>query len=84
MFENGNGMDSKQKEIIQNIWTDLQQAYKFGSLIRLEEKLNIHLHGLQKDRITLFAEQEIESYEKFRDDFFTNLQRAVTRYADNQ
>jgi hypothetical protein len=84
MFENGNGMDSKQKEIIQNIWTDLQQAYKFGSLIRLEEKLNIHLHGLQKDRITLFAEQEIESYEKFRDDFFTNLQRAVTRYADKQ
>jgi len=42
------------------------------------------LHGLQKDRITLFAEQEIESYEKFRDDFFTNLQRAVTRYADKQ
>ena len=47
MFENATEW-TQTEEIIQNIWTDLQQAYKFGSLIRLEEKLNIHLHGLQK------------------------------------
>lgn len=84
MFEADSGMDAKQKEIIRNIWGDLQQSYKFGSLIRLEEKLSVQLHGLQKDGITLFAEQEVESYENFRENFFINLQRAVTQYADKQ
>lgn len=84
IFEDGTSLDKKQKEIIRSIWTDLQQAYKFGSLIRLEEKLSIHLHGLQQDGLTLFSMHEVENYENFRDLFFAGLQQAVTQNTERQ
>lgn len=84
IFEANSDMDEKQKAIIRDIWTDLQQAYKFGSLIRLEEKLSIQLHGLQSSGITLFSAAEVDNYEQFRDDFFINLQRAVEQNAAKQ
>ena len=49
-----------------DLWEDLQQAHKFSSLIRLEEKFSIKLHGLVKDEgITLFSEENIKKYEDF-------------------
>ncbi len=84
IFESNSDMDIKQKAIIRDIWTDLQQAYKFGSLIRLEEKLSIQLHGLQSGGLTLFSNAEVDNYEQFRDNFFANLQRAVEQNADKQ
>lgn len=88
MFEADSRMDTKQKEIIQNIWTDLRQAYKFGSLIRLEEKLSVQLHGLkqqfERTQLAIFEESTLADYEVFRKNFFINLQRAVTKYADKQ
>lgn len=84
LFESNTDMDEKQKAIIRDIWTDLQQAYKFGSLIRLEEKLSIQLHGLTNSGITLFSTQEVDNYEQFRDDFFINLQQAVEQNAAKQ
>jgi len=84
IFERGNTLDSKQKEIIRDIWNDLQQAYKFGSLIRLEEKLSIHLHGIKQDGLTLFGAQEVENYETFKAQFFTNLQKAVAQNTARQ
>ncbi len=50
IFEDGTELDKLQKELIADIWSDLQYAYKFGSLIRLDEKLKAKL-------ITLEAEQ---------------------------
>lgn len=88
MFESGATLDSRQKEIIRDIWTDLQQAYKFGSLIRLEEKLSIQLHGLKQQfdrtQLSMFDENTLANYEQFRDDFFVNLQRAVEQNAARQ
>lgn len=88
LFETGTVLDAKQKEIIRDIWTDLQQAYKFGSLIRLEEKLSIQLHGLkqQYDRtqLTMFEENTLANYEQFRDNFFANLKRAVEQNTAKQ
>lgn len=84
IFERGNTLDSKQKQIIRNIWNDLQQAYKFGSLIRLEEKLSIHLHGLKQDGLTLFGAQEVENYETFKTQFFASLQKAVAQNTARQ
>lgn len=84
IFERGNTLDSKQKQIIRDIWNDLQQAYKFGSLIRLEEKLSIHLHGIKQDGLTLFGAQEVENYETFKAQFFTNLQKAVAQNTARQ
>ena len=88
LFESNTDMDEKQKAIIRDIWTDLQQAYKFGSLIRLEEKLSIQLHGLKQQfdrtQLTMFEENTLANYEQFRDNFFTNLQRAVEQNAAKQ
>ena len=84
IFEANVDLDAKQKEIIRDIWTDLQQAYKFGSLIRLEKKLSIRLHGLTQGGITLFSEYEVSNYEQFRENFFANLQKAVALNTDKQ
>lgn len=88
LFESNTDMDEKQKEIIRDIWTDLQQAYKFGSLIRLEEKLSIQLHGLKQQfdrtQLSMFDENTLANYEQFRDNFFANLQRAVEQNAARQ
>ncbi len=81
LFEVGDTLDKKQKEIIKSIWEDLKQAYKFGSLIRLEEKLSIQLHGLQKDGLNLFSTHEVENYENFRTQFFVGLQNAIAQNA---
>ncbi|MCE5179209.1 MAG: BREX-1 system adenine-specific DNA-methyltransferase PglX [Porphyromonadaceae bacterium] len=84
IFEDNTALDARQKEIIRDIWNDLQQAYKFGSLIRLEEKLSIHLHGLKQDGLTLFGAQEVENYETFKTQFFANLQKAVAQNTARQ
>jgi len=84
IFEDNTALDARQKEIIRDIWNDLQQAYKFGSLIRLEEKLSIHLHGIKQDGLTLFGAQEVENYETFKAQFFTNLQKAVAQNTARQ
>ena len=77
--------DTKQLSIIEEIWTDLQQAHKFGSLVKIEEKLNIKLHGLiNQDKVTLFDEQTVVEYERFKKEFFNNLEMAITRFAQSQ
>jgi hypothetical protein len=61
IFEDGTELDKLQKELIADIWSDLQYAYKFGSLIRLDEKLKAKL-------IMLEAEQGGAQQELFTDD----------------
>lgn len=80
LFENGAPLDEQLEKIVIDLWEDLQQAHKFGSLIRLEEKFSIKLHGLVKEEgITLFTEQNLVKYDEFRTNFFTNLQKAVAQ-----
>lgn len=74
--------DAKQLKVIEEIWTDLQQAHKFGSLVKIEEKLSIKLHGLVNQKgISLFGEQEVAEYDRFKKEFFKNLETAVAKYA---
>ncbi|MDD2287114.1 MAG: N-6 DNA methylase, partial [Paludibacter sp.] len=78
-------MDAQLEKIVIDLWEDLQQAHKFGSLIRLEEKFSIKLHGLVKEEgITLFTEQNLVKYDEFRTNFFTNLQKAVAQNTAKQ
>lgn len=85
IFETGTDLDQKQKEIIQNIWGDLQQAFKFGALIKIEEKLNLQLHSLTEQfsasQLSLYTEDTLANYEQFRDNFFENLKTAIANYA---
>ena len=88
LFENGEPLDPQLEKIVTDLWKDLQQAYKFGTLIRLEEKFNLKLHGLVAEfsgtQVKLFTEQTLASYEQFRENFFDNLQKAVAQNAANQ
>ncbi len=63
IFEDGNRLDQNQKELIEEIWEDLQFAYKFGSLIRLDEKLKAKLRTLEFEQngkqMQLFSDEEI-------------------------
>lgn len=88
IFEENGNFDTRQKEIIRSIWADLRNAHKFGSLVRLEERLSLHLHGLQKQmdgaQLSIFGEQTLSDYNQFRETFFENLQTAVARHTVKQ
>ncbi|RZM08414.1 MAG: restriction endonuclease, partial [Pedobacter sp.] len=85
LFENGQPLDEQLEKIVIDLWGDLQQVHKFGSLIRLEEKFNIRLHGLVlSEGVTLFTEENVKKYDLFRENFFTNLKKAVALNAARQ
>ena len=63
IFEEGSKLDKVQKELIADIWGDLQYAYKFGSLIRLEEKIHAKLGTLvakrEEKQPAFFTDEEL-------------------------
>jgi hypothetical protein len=81
LFEDGEPLSPELERIVTDLWTDLQQAHKFGSLIRLEEKFSIRLHGLVqkfgKAQLQVFEESTLANYDNFKDTFFHNLQKAI-------
>lgn len=88
LFESEQPLSPELEKIVTDLWADLQQAYKFGALIRLEEKFSLRLHGLvqqfERTQMQLFSAQTLASYENFRDNFFTNLQKAVAQNTAKQ
>lgn len=50
IFTEGDALGVSQKKLIAEIWTDIQDAYKFGSLIRISEKVRLKLHQLLEKR----------------------------------
>ncbi|MBF0396858.1 MAG: Eco57I restriction-modification methylase domain-containing protein, partial [Desulfobacterales bacterium] len=93
LFKDGKSLDNSLEKIVKESWTDLQQAFKFGSLIRLEEKFNLRLQSfVSKDdlakhkqvglfnehrQVSLFAEKNFPQLEKFRENFFVKLKEVV-------
>lgn len=79
LFENGGKLNSELENIVTEMWDDLQQAYKFGSLIRMEEKFSLRMQELvqQWGEGRLFEEETLANYEQFRENFFISLQNAV-------
>lgn len=88
IFESNDKLDIAQKKLIATIWTDLQQAYKFGSLVKIEEKIKHQVEALynkkKRGELDLFLSAEITKYEEFEKDFFKNLEMAVSQYAEKQ
>jgi len=84
-FSGSLATDSQQKELIKAIWADLQRAYQFGSLIRIEERFNANFTSLfekaKADQQDLFATAEFESQEKFKEALFRDLHNAVSAYS---
>ena len=71
--------DEKQQAVIRSIWNDLRNAYKFGSLIRIEEQFN----DIMPNDInhSLFATHEIESLFSFKQQITTNLRNQVAQWS---
>ena len=85
IFEEGGNLDKPQKELIADIWNDLQYAYKFGSLILLDEKLKAKLNSLEAKQDStqndFFISSAISEHKDFAAIFFNNLKNAVEQYA---
>lgn len=81
-------LDESQKELIRSIWSDLKYAYKFGSLIRVGERLDAKLKDLEAKQASkqqrLIPYVEIEEHKVFASDFFKNLKTAVEQYAKTE
>ena len=88
LFENGEPLDIELEKIVIDLWDDLQQAYKFGSLIRLEEQFNARIDSLvaqfQRAQLNMFSEGNLANYENFRDNFLDNLKFAVNQNVASQ
>ena len=77
-------LDARQLEVAESIWKDLQNAYKFGSLIRLNEKIDAHLYAVRGSSGKLFSEEEEARQKEFKKNFLENLEKAFLRFASQQ
>ena len=81
-------LDAELEKIVTDLWKDLQQAYKFGSLIRLEEKFNTQVKRLEerysKDQLDFLKDEETEKYRNFRQSFFGSLKKAIAQNTAKQ
>ncbi|MFK5938154.1 MAG: N-6 DNA methylase [Sulfurimonas sp.] len=88
IFEDDKKLDSQQIKLIENIWGDLKFAYKFGSLIKIEEKIKVQVEALydkqQREGADLFSSADIQEYKEFEQNFFVNLEKAVEKYAKKE
>lgn len=82
IFEQGNTLDKNQKELIEKVWSDLQNAYKFGSLVRIDEQIQEQLRAVEeRAHDDLFAAADLAEHQSFAATFFKNLSEAVEQYA---
>ncbi len=88
LFENKGNLPKELEELIIELWSDLQQAYKFGSLIMIEEKFSNKLEklesGFKKFQIDIFESAQVSMYYDFRQSFFITLQDALVQNAERQ
>lgn len=84
IFEISN-LNSEHKALVEDIWQDLRSAYKFGSLIKVGEKIQTKVElitqKVQREGQDLFNTVDIQDYHFFAEEFFTNLQTAIKQYA---
>lgn len=89
LFENGEKLSPELEKTVIDLWADLQQAHKFGSLIRLEEKFSKRMNDLVQEfwgaQLRFFSDQQtLANYEQFRANLFTSLQKAVAYNTEKQ
>lgn len=77
-FEILGSWSQKQIEAIERIWNDLCSAYKFGSLVRVEERLNEMMPNDANH--SMFKEFEMESLFEYKNNVITQLRNNVNKW----
>ena len=77
-FEILGSWSQKQIEAIEHIWNDLCSAYKFGSLVRVEERLNEMMPNDVNH--SLFKEFEMDSLFDYKNNVITQLRNNVNKW----
>ena len=74
-FEMGDAhWDEKQREVIKDIWNDLCNAHKYGSLLRLKEKIEAMM---PKQERSLFYDYQIHDFFSFKNQAIEMLRKQV-------
>lgn len=74
-FEMGDAhWDEKQREVIKDIWNDLCNAHKFGSLLRLKEKIEAMMPEQERN---LFNDYQIHDFFSFKNQAIEMLRKQV-------
>lgn len=86
IFETSN-LTSEQQKLVEDIWDDLKYAYKFGSLVKIGEKIQAKVESIyekvKREGQDLFNTVDIQDYYLFEQTFFKNLETAVQKYASS-
>lgn len=80
IFEQGNLVSAQQREFIEKVWTDLMQAYKFGSLIHIDKELKEQLSQVKE----LALGETFDSTQKLKKKIVEGDLFAAADYADHQ
>jgi type I restriction-modification system DNA methylase subunit len=88
IFGESTTLDQNQKELIREVWADLRYAHKFGSLVRVNEKIKRRIDDFQqqvdKGEYPLVAHSLLKQEKDFASTFFANLRIAVEKHAQSQ
>ena len=77
-FEMGDAhWDEKQREVIKDIWNDLCNAHKYGSLLRLKEKIEAMM---PKQERSLFYDYQIHDFFSFKNQAIEMLRKQVHQW----
>lgn len=72
-------------DLLRDVWKDLQQAHKFGSLLRIDEKFEDKKKELQADigdaQLSLFTYEKAIEFDLFANNFYEKLSEAIGKYA---
>lgn len=78
-FEILGSWSDKQKQSIKLIWNDLCNAYKFGSLVRVEERLDALMPN--EDNHMLFSNDQFDNLFSFKNNITTQLRNQVKNWS---
>lgn len=77
-FDKGDShWDDKQREVLKDIWNDLCNAHKFGSLLRLKEKIEAMM---PKQERNLFYDYQIHDFFSFKNQAIEMLRKQVHQW----
>lgn len=79
-FNTIDNLDESKRNIMRLIWGDLSNAYKFGSLVRVDETLDKILPN--DDNHNLFAQEQMEDMFSFKQQFMNQLRQKVNELGE--